>query len=227
MKIKPILADMSGRLQGIVASHNRGGQYFRGRTVPNNPSTGPQTAARVAMTNAVNAWTATLTEDQRLAWNAYALSNPQTDGFGDPVNIGGIGWFVRTNSARIYASLPIVEDAPILSGPAAFTLSEPVFTYAAGDIDVAFDNTDAWAAADGGALLVFTSGQQSVTRYSSRGIPLRLAAVILGDTGTPPTSPETVTPWGPFPAGTRMFVKAYALAADGRRSAPYETFLDG
>lgn len=226
MKIKPILADMSGRLQGIVASHNRGGQYFRGRTIPNNPSTGAQTAARVAMTNSTNRWTQVLTDGERLAWNAYALANPQVNGFGDAVDIGGLGMYNRVNQPRFYAGLAPIDAAPILNGPAQFTLDEPVFTYNAGDIDVAFDNTDPWAATDGGALLVFASAAQSITRYSSRGIPLRHIGTVLGDTGTPPTSPATLTPWSPIVAGTRVFLRAYAIGADGRRSAAYETFLD-
>ena len=226
MKVKPILADMSGRLQGIVASHNRGGQYFRGRTVPITPPTPAQTGIRVILTSLVNRWTTVLTDLQRQSWNAYAIANVEIDGFGTPVNIGGIGWYQRTNISRLLAGLSPVDDPPIITGPAAFTITPPVATYNAGDIDIKFDNTDEWAATDGGALLVFTSRARSVTRYSAAGVSLRFASAILGDTGTPPTSPVTITPDFPFPTGMRMFVKVVAVTADGRRSADYRPFCD-
>lgn len=226
MKIKPILADMSGRLQGIVASHNRGGQYFRGRTIPDTPPTPAQSGIRVIMTSCVSLWTTVLTADQREEWNAYAATNTELDGFGSQVNIGGLGWFNRTNVSRLLAGLAPIEDPPVVNGPAAFTISPPVATYNAGDIDIKFDNSDPWATTDGGALLIFTSRAQSVTRFSAAGIGLRFAAAILGDTGTPPTSPATITPAFPFPTDTRMFLRIVAIDSDGRRSADYRPFCD-
>jgi hypothetical protein len=226
MKIKPILANMSGRLQGIVASHNRGGQYFRGRTIPDTPPTPAQSGNRVNLTNCVNRWTTVLTGDQRALWNNYAATNPEIDEFGNSVNIGGLGWYVRANLSRFLAGLSPVDDAPGTSGPATFTITPPVLAYAAGDVTVAFDDGDPWANEDGGALLVFDSAPVSLTRYSAAGIPLRFAGAILGDSGTAPTSPATITPAFTFPGGYRMFFKLVAITADGRRSADYRPFLD-
>lgn len=226
MKIKPILADMSGRLQGIVASHNRGGQYFRGRTIPDTPPTPAQSGIRVLMTNCINRWTNVLTDDQRKAWNEYAVINTEIDGFGDAVNIGGVGWFVRANISRLLVPLDFVDDAPAIDGPANFTIvTPPVVSYNAGDIDVEFDASDAWAG-DGGALLLFTSAGVSQTRYSAAGIGLRYAGAVLGDTGSPPTSPATITPAFTIPTDRRVYCKLVALDPDGRRSAPYRPFLD-
>lgn len=224
MKVKPILADMSGRLQGIVASHNRGGQYFRGRTVPITPPTGPQTAMRVILTSCVSNWTNVLTGVQRDAWNTYAVANPVLDRFGNSINIGGLGWYNRCNTSRLQAGLPAVNSAPIINGPASLTL--PTVSDVAGDFSIAFDDADPWAVADGGALLLYQSRPQSLTRISAAGISLQLVGAILGDTGTPPTSPQVLTPVFPLVTDQRVFLRLVALDSDGRRSADYRPFLD-
>lgn len=223
MKIKPILANMSGRLQGIVASHNRGGQYFRGRTVPITPPTPDQTGMRVIMTTCIFHWTNTLTEVQREAWNAYAIANPSVDGFGDSVNAGGVGWYVKTNSGRLQAGLARIDAAPTINGPAALTL--PTFANSTGDLEVTFEPADPWTGA-GGALVLFASRPQSITKISASGISLRFMGNIPGD-AVPPTSPQVITlPTGfELVAGQRSFVRAVALDTDGRRSAAYHTFL--
>lgn len=222
MKIKPILGDMSGRLQGIVASHNRGGQYLRGRTVPITPPTTDQTAARINLSNSTQLWTQTLSSAQREAWDSYAVSNPQVNGFGDSVNIGGIGWFNKTNTGRLQVGLDPVLDAPVINGPAFLTI--PTVTIVGGNFSVAFDNTDDWAS-DGGALALFQSRWQSVTRNSAAGIALRFAGAIIG-AATPPTTPQAITPAFAVVTGQRVFLRFVALGTDGRRSADYRTFLD-
>jgi hypothetical protein len=93
----------------------------------------------------VNRWTVVLNDSQRQEWNSYALGNPEIDGFGTPVNIGGMGWYQRTNISRLLAGLSPVDDPPVITGPASFTITPPVATFNAGNIDIAFDNTDEWA----------------------------------------------------------------------------------
>jgi len=217
MKIKPILADMSGRLQGIVASHNRGGQYFRGRTIPDTPPTAPQTAVRVHMATCVNNWTQVLTNVERSNWNDYAAINPEVNGFGDQVNIGGLGWFVRANISRLLAGIAPVTTAPVSSGPAGLT--PPTVSLIAGDdFAVAFNDADAWANQDDGALLLFASRGISPTRFSAAGIPLQFAGIIPGDSGTAPTSPQAIATVFSYVTGQKVFYRLIALEEDGRRS---------
>lgn len=221
MKIKPILADMSGRLQGIVASHNRGGQYFRGRTVPDTPPTAAQTAVRVFLANAVAAWHA-LSVSQQEIWNEYASLHPVVDGFGDSVNVGGIGMYNRTNILRQQAGLAQVATPPAPPGPAIFT--PPSFDVTgAPSIDVDFDDTDAWASEDGAAMLIYASRFVPTSRFSAAGISKQLLGVILGDSGTPPTSPVTLTTPFPASANTKMFFRVRVISSTGAISSNYET----
>lgn len=224
MKIKPILADMSGRLQGIVASHNRGGQYFRGRTVPITPPTAPQTAIRLILANLVSNWKAVLTDAQRIAWNDFAVISPVIDGFGSSVNAGGLGNYIKHNLSRSLAGLGASSTPPIGSGVAFLTAPTP--SENGGDIDVAIDNTDPWANDDNGRLLIFVSKPVPTSRYSAAGISKAFLATISGNSVTPPTSPVNVNLIPDWPAGTRIFFRFKAVDGSGGVSANFETFAD-
>ncbi|KKM06452.1 hypothetical protein LCGC14_1743870, partial [marine sediment metagenome] len=41
-----LITQGSGSIGGLTASHNRGGMYFRARTIPTNPATSFQTVVR-------------------------------------------------------------------------------------------------------------------------------------------------------------------------------------
>lgn len=217
MKIKPILANMSGRLQGIVASHNRGGQYFRGRTIPDAPPTAPQTAARLIMSNLIGLWKTDLDNTQRGVWNDYAQVHPQIDGFGDSVNIGGVGYWVRQNFGRLLAGLAVIPEPPVDTGP-AFLTAPSVERSGAAQAEVTFEDTDPWADTANGALLMFASKAVAPSRYSAAGIPLQFVGAVLGGT---PTNPATVDlPWA-WTDDARMFWRFYCVDPDGRVSPSF------
>lgn len=223
MKIKPILADMSGRLQGIVASHNRGGQYFRGRTVPTTPPTAPQTNVRLILAGLVGTWAGSLTDAQRVLWNDYASVHQQINGFGDAVNIGGIGYFIKINLPCTLAGLPISGIPPVDSGGAVLT--PPAASRSGANASIAFGDTDDWTA-QGGALLIYASRPVQATRYSAAGIPLQFVTAILGDL-IPPSSPQAVTlPWA-WAAGQAMFFKYKCINPDYQISANYHERVIG
>jgi hypothetical protein len=66
-----IVAGASGSIRGLTASHNRGGQYFRGRTIPTNPNSVFQQAVRNNLSVLQTRFLSTLTAAQRLAWTTY------------------------------------------------------------------------------------------------------------------------------------------------------------
>lgn len=222
MKIVPILGNMSGKLAGIVASSNRGGQYLRQFALPNQPMTGPQTAIRAAMVSSMAAYTNDLDDDQRANWATYALNNPKSINGGSR-NIGAVGWYCAINSFRLYLGLDRLDDPPAINGPA--TLTPTTITIVGTDLNVVFNNSDLWATADGGALAVFVSRFVSLGRVSSRGVPLQLAGYIAGDTATPPTSPATIPMPFPVVADQRYFTAVRAVEATGRLSNKVEGFL--
>jgi hypothetical protein len=218
------LTDASGSLVGVTYSHNRGGTYTRGRAVPVNPNTVFQQQVRSWFANAQAAWNGTLTTAQRTAWDTYALNTPVADSLGNQINAGGKGMFTRGYVPRIQAGLALVAAGPSTYGLPPLTA--PGITSLTASTKIAiitFTNTDGWATAVVGALLVFMSRPQSPSINSFKG-PYRFAGKILG-AASPPTSPQNIT--GPFPmvAGQVTFFRFVAVTTDGRLSPDFRTSI--
>ncbi len=215
-----IAATGSGSIGGATASHNRGGQYFRRRAIPVNPSTVQQQAVRGFFATLQAAWNSTLTAAQRSAWDSYALNTPVTDALGNPVNAGGKGMYTRGNVSRLQGSLARVDNGPTSFGLPALTAPGVTSLVAStGVLTYTFTNTDTWAAAATSGLLVYVSRPQSVSVNGFKG-PFRFAGIKLGN-ATPPTSPGTVTSPFTYTAGQKGFVKFVAVDSTGRLSGEY------
>lgn len=213
-----IITIASGSLGGITASHNRGGNYLRARVIPTDPNTDPQTFIRQIFGDLANVWVNLLTQAQRQAWQTYATNVPLTGPLGDAITVSGINMYIRSNTPRVQAGLPRVDD-----GPTVFDLGEFSFGLMAGDATadttpLTFNNGDAWANEDDSALLLYTSRQQNESINFFRG-PYQFAATVLGDSITPPTSPAA-SPYkfGDLVAGNRVFGRLNVTRVDGRLS---------
>lgn len=214
----------SGSLRGIVASHNAGGTYFRGRTIPVNPQSAQQIAVRNAMSNISQAWDNVLTAIQRNAWNTYAFNTPTTDSQGQSIKLSGINWYNACNIPRIQVGLTRVDAAPTNFTLANLTL--PVITSITASTRVmilTFTNTDPWATAVGGSLLVYTSRPQNVGKTFFKG-PYQFAGRVNGAV-SPPTSPQNITTPFALAAGQLVFVQFRAVNADGRISAIFRASI--
>lgn len=219
MKFKsPVYSSVSGSIAGLTYSHNRGGLYTRARAVPTNPNTSAQQSARNAFASLVALWQ-TLTSAQRDAWNTYAENVTVLSALGDPLTLTGQQMYIRCNSPRLRVGLDRVDDGPTTYSMGSFT---PVIVQANEatpmEIEVQFTNTDEWAVADGGALIVQTSMQKPPT-VNFHKAPFVFAGIIEGNTATPPTSPVTID--SPFPGNVTNFVfnRVRATLPDGRLSA--------
>lgn len=217
-----LLQKASGSVGGSTYSRNRGGAYIRARTTPTNPSSAPQQAQRALLSSLVAAWGA-LTTAQRDAWNAYAVANPITDKLGEPRNAGGLGLFIRSQSARRLFSLTNINAAPTINTPVVFTPPTlTTITVATPSVTVAYTNTDEWATAAGGAMGIFVSRPQPATINGFKG-PFLFAGRVLG-AATPPTSPIIQTIPFSIVTGQRLFVRTLAVSADGRVSGESISF---
>lgn len=225
MKFKSqVVTQASGSVGGITASRNAGGMYFRARAIPTNPSSTYQVEVRNAMNQAVQRWSQDLSDAQRSAWGIYAFNTPVTNALGDQIKLSGFNMYVRSNVARLQAGLSPVDSAPTIynlgsMGPVALAGVDA----SDNEAEFTFNNTYGWAAVTGGALLVAISRPQSQTINFFKG-PYRLAGVILGNTGSPPTSPAVVTLPFPVSAGQKVFAQVRATLADGRLTAPVRFF---
>lgn len=220
MKFKSALVTQaSGSAGGATFAHNSGGLYMRARSIPTNPSTAFQTAVRNILSGLSQAWSATLTTAQRTAWDTYATNVPLIGPLGDSRKVGGLAMYIRCNTPRVQAGLSSIAAAPTIFTLGTFTNPTLTITASTGLISVAFTNTDLWASATTGALLVYSSRPQSVGINFFKG-PYRLAGKIVGAT-VPPTSPVSVTSPFTLTAGQKVFVQIQATLPDGRLSAAF------
>ncbi len=213
--------ELSGALGGVVASHNKGGSYFRERVIPTNPNTPFQQAVRNAVSSLSSFWQDGLIQVQRDGWDVYASNVTLPNRLGDQVNISGLAHFVRSNVTRLQLGFLQVNDAPAVFNLGAYTAPTIAsFSEATqlGAIGFAVGTlSDAWANEVDGWLVLFVSPPQNSGVKYYRG-PYRVASAIQGDP-VPPTSPLPVTPPFAITSGQRLFARAVTLRADGRYSA--------
>jgi len=106
----------SGSQGSRVYSHNKGGAYTRNRRIPVNPTTVAQGAIRNQLAASSANW-ANLTDAQRVAWSAYAATNPVTDRLGSSILLSGQGTYVSCNTRLQQMGQAVITDPPIDTGP--------------------------------------------------------------------------------------------------------------
>lgn len=205
----------SGSSGGIVYSRNRYGQYIRPRTVPVNPNTDRQVAARNLARNLAIAWRDTLTQALRDAWDLLASVIPWENALGDVVHLTGLNWYNRCNVARMQGGLARIDDPSGIPGiePAESALVVTA-SEATQQLSVAFDDTAAWCSDDAAGQLVSMATPLPASRKFCGG-PWRYAGVILGNSVTPPTSPATIAVAWPIVEGNRLWVRTRIAYSNG------------
>lgn len=130
MKVLPTMGSMySGSLRGITAAHNKGGLYFRGRSIPTNPNTARQQLVRSVVGGLTLAWSNELSEAQREGWRSYAANVPVTDSLGQSMTLSGFNWFVKCKTApqqAVFSGLAVFGPAAVDDAPVIFNTGVPV-----------------------------------------------------------------------------------------------------
>lgn len=212
----------SGKIAGGVYSRNRFGMYIRNLRTPVNPQSSRQTAVRTSMAFLTAAWSQTLTQAQRNAWDLYGKTTPMLDKFGNPINLTGFQQFLRSNiqlkraAKTVVAAGPTVFELPEQDPTFAITVSE-----AAQLISVTFDDTMEWCDEDQAFMWVSMGTPQNPQRTFFNG-PWRIASAIEGDSVAPPTSPETMAVPFVVAEDERVWCYARIQRADGRLSEPFQ-----
>jgi hypothetical protein len=102
----------SGKLGGLVASHNRGGTYLRHHAIPVQPRTPLQTQVRNQLAAFSSAYKS-LTAANVAAWNAAALTVTLKSKLGTTYNPTGQQLFVSCNKNRAALNITTLLTAPI------------------------------------------------------------------------------------------------------------------
>jgi len=218
--------EIRGSIGGKVYSRNRYGQYIRNRACPTNPSSARQQAARLHFADCSVMWSNLLTPDQRLAWNLYGASVPVTNRLGQQIYLSGFNHFVRSNTAIAQVAGSTVDDGPVIyTLPGADSLFIPTISEAAQLISVPFDTGRDWVGEDEANLYVYMSQPRSPGRTFIGG-PYRFAGAVPGDSGSPPTSPQTIAVPFAVVEDQRVVVQARIGRADGRLSDMFQCSVD-
>lgn len=138
------VANASGSLAGVVASHNRGGSYFRRRTVPTKSTTTYATNAKARLAAASSAWKS-LTAPQRESWVTWAQTNPITDTLGEKRVLSGQQAYIQLNSRILFIGGTQIVVPPVVSAPNALTSVTLTADIGAGNFEIAFTPTPAAA----------------------------------------------------------------------------------
>lgn len=94
------IVDGRGKINGSVASKNRGGAYLRTKVTPINRRTNAQQNVRSKFGFIAQLWR-NMTEVQRKAWNAAVENYKHTDIFGDLKSPSGFNLFSKLNLPMI------------------------------------------------------------------------------------------------------------------------------
>ena len=148
----------SGSKNGVTASRNRFGQYYRRRAVPVQPRTPAQLNQRARMSTNAAAWRA-LTDSQRAGWLALGLMITRTDSLGQTYDLNGFGAYCSVNNNKLDAGDAAVADAPAIVTPA--DLLTATITLTAIAFSVAYTATPLGAAVK---LFIRCSPQRSAGR---------------------------------------------------------------
>lgn len=172
--MKYLGAPQSGSYQGLTASRNRNGQYFRSRAIPVQPRTTRQLTQRARLAAASATWR-TLTAIQIAAWASLGAEITRTDALGSGHNLTGSQAFASLNiTLTTYGQSPIT-DAPLLDTPAA--VSSVVVAATAGPQALTVTTTDEPGS---GFISIWASPPQSAGRSFAAPPVLILTAAVGG-----------------------------------------------
>jgi hypothetical protein len=211
----------SGKLGGVVASHNRNGTYFRHHTIPVQPRTPAQTAVRNQL-QAFSSAFKSLTPAQISGWNALALTVTLKSKLGTTYNPTGQQLFVSCNkhlaAIGIYTLLTNAPTIPSIPGFTSFTVNNSstygYVTAVTGAYEPAPSSSfgielRASSALSAGRTFVGKSQFRTLAGYNpASGLPTDLLTPLVGRFGVLPS------------AGTVAFELKYIDPASGFAGAP-------
>lgn len=210
----------SGSTGGLTAAKNRGGNYWRARVVPLNPSSDAQIEVRADLSASASAWRA-LTDAQRNAWGDYADSLGHNNAVGEATKPSGFNAYCGTNALRRLGEQSSITVAPVTGGKSVFTkpATNPIYDISDASVMVDISVTDGWAAVAGGLIFLFVGRAVSagVTYYKS---PFTLAAYNLR-VGVPSDPLEFDTGVIGLTAGQKAFCRLVSMDSTGRISPAY------
>lgn len=222
--VSAIMTAASGKVRGLVASHNKGGSYFKGKTIPTNPRSAQQVAQRSRLADLMARWRSIVTSVQRTAWDTYAKNVNTIDALGNTITLTGPNWYIGSNTIRLQSSLAAVDAGPTVYALSSLTPLSGTIYATAGTALVAWGGIDDWQTAptaQAGVALYFSRPQNATINYFTG--PYRFGGLLQSAAAG---GQQVITlPFPAGPVGSKVFMKAVAMGADGRYSSDFRAGL--
>lgn len=223
---------LSGKLDGLIASHNRGGAYFKQQVIPVDPNTTSQQVLRQAMTDANTAWNA-MSDADRAGWTAYARRHTLVNRLGDRHTISGFAYFSRWAIPRYQGVATFLGGGVVGSSPPpnddAGGLEQFGVAWHTGNSVVRFSWLDnPFQNEDHDYLMFYIATPRAPTINWFRG-PYLITGAVSGDPDTPiPAYYDLTLPSDYRPTtGQKTYWRARLSRQDYDLSAPFDGVLIG
>lgn len=214
--VSAIMTAAVGKVRGLVASHNKGGTYFRGKTIPVNPRSAGQIAQRARVSTLVERFRITLVASARAAWDTFSKNVSVIDSLGNSMSLSGPNWYLKSNTIRMQGGLAIVDNGPTTFSLSTLSPLTGTIVASAGTVQIGWSGVDEWQSNSNTAgVMIYASRPQNTTiNYFSN--PFQFVGR-LASTASNGQSAFTL-PFPAGPVGSKIFFRAVASAVDGRPS---------
>lgn len=211
---------LSGSVGGVVAGHNKGGQYLRNRSIPTNPNSTRQQQQRSGFGAAAIAWRG-LTAEQREDWESYAAASPRMNRLGESITVSGFNQYIRTNAFLTGIGLAAINDAPITPGESSLGVPDISSFEANEATGLSFVTVGCTATKAGSCQISYSPSLSAGVKYF-KGPYTLFALATLTATGVLNEIQE-YTYYGPIQTGQRRAFRIRSMDAQGRVSNVFET----
>jgi hypothetical protein len=217
--VSALLTAASGKVRGLVASHNKGGTYFRGKTIPVNSNTAGQVAARSRVATLVARFRLTLTAAQKTGWAVFAENVNVIDRLGNSVLLTSTNWYIKANTIRMQQNLAIADAPPTTFALSTLSPLGGTVTASTTNLLMSWLNVDDWqSSATLAGVNIYASRPQNSTINYFTG-PYQYAGSIRSTAAS--GTAIIALPFVAGPVGTKIFIRAVASAPDGRPSSVF------
>jgi hypothetical protein len=112
IKLGALAQDVRGSLAGSTFSRNRGGAYIRQKVSPVQPVSPWSAITRSVFKSNSQRFSCTITESQRLAWDAWAAVHPFINVFGDSIILPAVAAYAAVNGRLRLVGQGFSDDPP-------------------------------------------------------------------------------------------------------------------
>jgi hypothetical protein len=217
--VSALLTAASGKVRGLVASHNKGGTYFRGKTIPVNSNTAGQVAARNRVASLVARFRLTLTNAQKTGWAVFAENVNVIDRLGNSVLLTATNWYIKANTIRMQGSFGIADAPPTTFALSTLSPLTGTITANTTNLLMSWNAVDDWQGATATAgVNIYASRPQNGTINYFTG-PYQFSGTIRSTAASGTVG--LALPFAAGPVGSKVFIRAVATAVDGRPSSVF------